>query len=204
VLIAIVLTASSGMIDYALQRRGEADELLQAGDRLEQLPANFGNWRMTHEEPLHGSTARELQCPGYVNRSYVHLASGEKVNVAVLVGPAGAVSVHTPEICYSSREYELAEQSKERTIRRPGREDHEFRRVGFRSRRLPSSILSVYYAWSSGDRWRAPDAPRLTLAHYPKLYKIQVAAYLNHGANSNACESFLEDFLPVVEKYLVD
>ncbi|MBW3596410.1 MAG: EpsI family protein [Planctomycetes bacterium] len=199
VLAATALTGVSGLIDAALRHREAADALIRAGQRIERLPGDFGRWRLLKEEPLHASTAHELQCRGYVNRSYVHLDNGDRVNVAVVVGPAGPTAVHTPEICYSAREYELADPPEKRRLRAPGAGEHEFRRVGFRSRQLPSATLSVYYAWSDGRGWQAPEAPRLMLTHLPKLYKIQVAAYADQGATPDPCEAFLRDFLPILD-----
>lgn len=202
VVLAAALTASSGLIADMLRERGGEAALLEAGRRLQQLPGDFGRWRLMAEKPLSDSAVRELQCRGYVNRSYLHLGSGAQVNVAVLVGPTGPMAAHTPEICYSSREYDLAAPPSQRLLRPQRGGADEFRCVRFHSRRLTSPELSVYYAWNDGERWRAPTAPRLALSLCPKLYKIQTAAYLTGDEKENPCEAFLRDFLPLLDQQI--
>src|SRR4051812_35968739 len=77
-----------------------------AGDRLRPiLPAEVGNWRMRSDEKLADPMVAILQCNAYVLRVYEHQQTGDVVRLAVLLGPPGPISVHTPEVCYSSREF---------------------------------------------------------------------------------------------------
>ena len=67
-------------------------------------------------------------------------------------------------------------------------------------------MLRVYYGWSEGGPWLAPDSSRLAFAGRPYLYKIQVASQHAPGDAPEAddpCLQFLKAFLPVLKDHLV-
>src|SRR5947208_1159232 len=106
-LVVLVGTLGVGIVQGRITNRwGLRPDAEIAGDRLRPtLPVEVGNWRMRSEDKLADPVAAILQCHASVNRQYEHQQTGDVVRVAVLLGPPGPISVHTPEVCYSSREY---------------------------------------------------------------------------------------------------
>ena len=96
--LGVLLTLSSGVLygKYS-QRWGPPADLTGAAAQLEKLPRQLGNWKLAEERPMEDSTVEMLECAGYVNRRYVNQQSGQTVNLAIIVGPAGPTAVHTPE-----------------------------------------------------------------------------------------------------------
>src|SRR5512140_3244808 len=98
------LTIFSGYLQGRLRNRwGTPADLVAAAKLLEATPTEFGRWKLEKQTPLSENVARLLECAGYISGNYVDQATGEVVSVVVLLGPPGPISVHTPEICYSSR-----------------------------------------------------------------------------------------------------
>jgi len=187
-------------------RWGMPREQLAAGSRLESMPAQFGTWRLQSSEQISDDVRNTLQCTGQLLRSYFNEKTGETVRVTVLLGPSGPISVHTPEICYSSQNHEIVEQRRRVPVHDSRGANHEFWAVGFQSKDLEARRLSVYYGWTTDGRWSAPKQPRFSFATSPHLYKIQLAAYPRAGAGSvtdGPCIPFLQDFVPLVNDCMV-
>ena len=62
-------------------------------------------------------TVEMLECTGNIVRTYENQRTGEVVSVFVIVGPAGPIAVHTPEICYSSQNYKSRDTRQQVAIR---------------------------------------------------------------------------------------
>ena len=198
--LGIVFTLSAGVLygKYS-QRWGPPADLMAAAAQLETLPRQLGNWKLAEESPMEKSSVEMLQCAGYVNRRYINQQSGQAVNVAIIVGPAGPTAVHTPEICFSSRAYE-AQGKRQRIVlaSSPTKKD-AFWRVDFSTKNALADDLRVYYAWSGGSTWEASDSPRYEFAALPYLYKLQLAGAIRPGKQGkdadDPCRDFLEELL---------
>ena len=130
-----------------------------AADRLGDLPEQVGDWRAEASEKLSDTTVNILECRSYLARRYTHQKTGETVGVLVLLGPAGPISVHTPEVCYSGRDLVMQSERQHVAIEtQDGMAELWFAK--FRSRDLSGTDLHVVYGWSPGDRWSAPDDAR--------------------------------------------
>ncbi len=84
--------------------------------------------------------------------------------------------MHTPEICYSSREYDLLGDRKAVTVKDNDGVEHTFWQTEFKSQRPGGAGLRVYYAWTNGGPWTASASPRFEFALKPWLVKLQLAA----------------------------
>lgn len=174
--------------------------------RVASVPMAFGDWETRDNQEFSPQIMKQLQCAGYVNRSYVNRKTAEIVQVALLAGPAGPISVHTPEVCYPALALDEAEPAQKDKVRDNDVPREEFRRVLFRSRGLDATYLRVWYAWR-GEKgpWSVPNLPRVTLASEPMLYKIQVANASQSEPSTQVedpCETFLREFLPVLDASL--
>lgn len=203
-IIVALITLVSGAIQGKVSNRwGPPTAMSDAAEKLEKLPKQFGDWESCDERRLDKETEQMLECTGHVSRRYVNQKTGEQVSIIVLVGPAGPISVHTPEICFSSREYKAY---KTREVI-PVDDENQLWGLNFRSIKLEAEQLVVYYGWSTGQKWVAADDARYDFAGAPYLYKIQLAGNVplgSTGKSTDVCHTFLHDFLPELQKYLID
>lgn len=199
VLLAL-LTAVGGVISgQTNQRWGPSAATVQAADALEQFPREFSGWSVRSNRELTEVERRLLSCNAYFSRTYVN-SSGTAVHVAVLLGPPGPLSVHQPEICYSSRDYHVHEPRHPVSISRQLSAPDQFWRITFARKNLDADLLHVYYAWATDSQWQAPSSPRWQYGGEEHLFQIQVAAYAETEAGAadapDACREFLDGFLP--------
>jgi hypothetical protein len=208
----VALTLVSGVLQGHIRNRwGPSEAMRAAAQRLEDVPSQFGGpqndrWRMQSSETMDQVSVEMLECAGYIVRTYANRRTGETVNIFVIVGPTGPTAVHTPEVCYSSREFKIRDQREQVAITGAEGQEDQFWGLTFKSNRLRGDLLRVYYAWSTGDHWSATKGPRYEFVGRPYLYKIQLAANLPEGTDpgpSETCRQFLKDFVPVLQKYLI-
>jgi len=201
-----LVTWTSGALDGRLTRRwGAGPGLAQAAERLAQLPEACGDWQLVQQFSLDEQTTDMLACAGYVNRAYLHPATGRMVRVAVLLGPSGPISVHTPEVCYSSRNYARPGERQRLRLKDRGATEHQFWTVALRANDVDARMLLVSYAWSEGGPWQAPAHPRLHFSGQPRLYKLQLAVpgdAVDDPLQMAAVRDFLADFLPLIGAHL--
>jgi hypothetical protein len=202
-----VVTLLGGAIQGHMSRRwGRPQEFQALADRLQELPTDVGLWHTKASLPLSPAAEAVLECAGYVCRQYENQKTGEIVTVALLLGPAGPISVHTPDVCYAGQDYSVLE-SPARTQFDAGKgSQDELWGTSLQSTNLTTGSLRVYYGWSTGGRWSAPDDARFAFAGQSHLFKIQVAGPLplpGDEKTSDQGKIFLQEFLPAVKPYLV-
>jgi len=205
-LLAVALTLLSGVLHGRMSERWEQGiDFQPALAKLREMPARIGDWQMRDEEEFTDSVVEMLRCKGYVNRGYVNRRTGATLRVAILMGPAGPLSVHTPEICYSSRDYTQTGKRTKLSIPGTDGETQNFWVVAFQSTQLSGQHMNVYYAWHDGARWRAPEEPRLSFSGEQTLYKIQIAAgaELTTDPQRTSSTQFLKELLPWLQGNLV-
>lgn len=208
-LVLAAATLAGGAIQGRLSRRwGGAMDLTKLAKRLQELPADIGPWHMREKKSLEPAAEAVLECAGYVGRVYENRQTSEVVIMAVLLGPAGPISVHTPDVCYSSQEYEVHDGPERTDFTRKDAAADQLWKTTLRSTRLEGGYLRVYYGWNSGRKWSAPYDARFAFLGQPYLYKIQVAAPLSSLPDEKAEDPglrFITALLPVVrEKRLTE
>lgn len=206
-LFTCLATVATGWIQGRLSNRwGEPADLVTAGEQLAQVPTRVGEWQMQSSRPFEDEVLQMLRCAGHFTRVYKNVLTGELVTVALLVGPPGPTAVHTPEICYSSRGQTIAERPKPISTHRPQAADETLWRMVFVSNSVEKSRFSVVYGWCGEDgEWRAATRPRFVYGGAPLLYKIQLVGALTERSDqdsSDACQRFLQDFLPALDRVL--
>lgn len=187
----------------------EGERLLEIASRnIDALPETIGPWRMTASQPLDENAARMLQCRAHLSRSYRNDDTGESVSLMMLVGRAGPLLAHTPEVCYSSQSFETLEAAHPQVIRKNEADEDVFSSVLFASTTVGGEKQRVYYGWRPFvGHWVAPKNPRLALGGEPILYKLQVDAQELAPANEKApvadsIQRFLDDLLPALDRNL--
>lgn len=206
VVVLVALTLASGLLHGRLSRRWGASEQLQfAGERLSLFPTRFGSWVMQSSSELGEYAETVLETSGHINRVYRNEDSGSQVAVALVVGPAGPIATHSPEICFSSRDYRVLDERKQVSVSWQGTQTAaKFWALTFAPANEVGDLLRVYYGWSDGAAWGAPRDPRLAYFGRPLLYKLQVAASVPVDADlqaSDPCARFLESFLNALQSH---
>jgi hypothetical protein len=204
--VLVLGTYSGGWLQQQSSNHWESAEALRlAGEKLQQpLPNRLGNWRLASERQFADEVVRALQCRAYVCRSYTNDQTGDTVSVAVLVGPPGPMSVHTPEICYSSKDYQVTTGRVPTTVQDQSGQQHVLWDLRLATDDVNRAPLRVLYGWGTGGPWLATRHPRFTHAGERYLYKIHLAAPAADVSNDyDPCHDFLSSFLPELRHHLV-
>lgn len=175
--------------------------------RLEQLPADLGSWKgVPHEQD---PAALDLAgAVGHYSRTFTDPATGEQVLVILLCGKPSRLVVHRPEHCYRAAGYEmLGPQSKEQ-VSAPGVPPADFFTGLFsRDEAAGPSQMRIHWSWFDGDRWQAPESPRLAFVHRPALLKLYVIRNVT-GATAPPTEDpavrLLGLLLPELQRKMID
>jgi hypothetical protein len=198
----IILTALPAIVQGVLTRRWQgAADISGAAARVEAFPAQFGDWQQQGEEQVPEEALRELQCAGYFSRHYVNQRLGRDVTVLLMVGPAGPLIRHPPEICYGNQANELLAKPAEIELQTSDAVKHKFRLLSYDNPRAASGQFSVCYGWSVDGAWNVPAYPRVDYGAAPMLFKMQVLttdAVPKDGGLPPATDQFLSDFLPLL------
>ncbi len=211
--VAVAMTVAGGVLQGRIAYRWGPSETMQtAAQKLDQVPQQFGGpkndrWQLKSSQTMDQGTVEMLECTGNFVRTYENRRTGELVSVFVIIGRAGPIAVHTPEICYSAQNWKSRDQRQHVDIAGDQGQDDQFWALTFKTKTLREDLLRVYYAWGTGDRWSAPNDARWTFTGSPYLYKIQASSELPAGTDlktGDACRDFLQDFVPVLRQYLVE
>ena len=207
-LIVVVCTLAIGRLQGQLTNRwGMRPDTKLAAERLRsELPKEVGNWRLRHEDQFSPAIVRTLQCPAHISRVYEHVQTGDSVTLAVILGPPGPTSVHTAEICYSSRDFTITGERRKLIVTDANGDMHTFWELPFKANDLRGAPLRVLYAWSTGTIWEAAQYPRFGYGGLPHLYKLQLAVSANPASQAtdhDPVQDFLVDFLAQLQPRLV-
>jgi hypothetical protein len=179
-----------------------------AAERLKAMPvADFGNWRLDRQTEFTPDVLAILEQPAYLSRVYQHVQTGDTVTVVVLVGQPGPVSVHTPEICYSSRDYTLAGNRTRREVVAADGHKHQLWNLSLDPNQADQFPLEVVYGWTTGTAWEPADRPRYEFGGLSHLYKIQLAALTQErrgNSDFDPVQDFLTGFLAQLQPRLVE
>jgi hypothetical protein len=202
------ITVLGGIVYGRMSRRwGGRPEVEKLAERLRELPEDFGDWHTRTSQRLSPAVETVLECAGYVGRQYENRRTGEVVTFALLLGPAGPISVHTPDVCYSSQQYTIHQAAEPVQLPRSDGLEDALWKTTLQSTGLDGSYLRVYYGWSTGAAWSAPRNARFAFVGKPYLYKIQVVGTLlspDDEGGSDPVLNFLQALLPVVKPYLLE
>lgn len=169
-LIAAVVVLVAAGVAYGLRtdRWGPSANLTAAADRVAGLPDKFGDWEGAPLE-LDPRQVEEAHVTGITARKYTHKYTRAETVVLVITGRPGPVSVHTPDVCYSTAGF-VPGPNEVRPLPGGGKAwTAEFTKPG-----PPPESLRIYWTWSTGGEWLAPTAQRTAFARAPVLHKLYV------------------------------
>jgi hypothetical protein len=187
-------------------RWNRSQELETAVASLERVPLHIGEWK-GHSVQLDRDQIEGADLAGYLCVRYENQRDGRIVTVILMCGRSGPVSVHTPDICWPGAGYDL--------VARPSRwnpgidyaaQPAEFWTARFQKNEAAAPFFRrVYWAWSAGGAWQAPDKPRLAYARHSALYKlylIQEVSGTDEQVPDEECDDFIQLLLPELEQAL--
>lgn len=200
-LLVVVSGLAHGLWTNRWAVSGSLEEALA---RLDRVPVAIGDWEGTNFE-LDQRQLEIGQIDGYLARRYRNRQDGREVTVLLVCGLPGPIAVHTPDICYAGAGYTpMAPPVSELvpTDSFPFQEPAGFKTAEFRKEGaiFPES-LRIYWSWSDGELWEAPDHPRPRFMTSRILYKIYV---INEQPDEDRvqageiCKAFIRVFLPEV------
>jgi hypothetical protein len=174
-LTALTVVLATGLVHGLwTQRWSNGGDLGAARARLEHVPLTLGDWHGTALE-LDAATLARAEVAGYFWRRYLHQGDGRTVTALVLCGRFGPLSVHTPEVCYGAIGFQPMEPPQRVAVPLgPSDKPAEVWTARFEKQGPVPEYLRVFWGWSAGDGWQAPDNPRFTFRAAPVLYKLYV------------------------------
>lgn len=207
-LVAVATTAFGVGVVYGVgtDRWRNSPQMESALRRLEAVPLEVGDWKGT-DLPYEAEDFARAGIKGAVFRSYRNSRTGAAVTALLVCGRGGPISVHTPDVCYAGTGYEAVSRQVRTTLSA----GPDGAAVGFWALQFakPDAVaptrLEIYWAWSTGGPFEAPDNARMAYARAPALYKLYVVrefAPTSRAAKDNPCEKFLRQALPEFQAVL--
>jgi hypothetical protein len=175
-LAALLLVLGTGLVHGLWTDRWiQTNEPQASAARLDSLPMDFGEWH-GKESPINPTALAIGEIVNYKQRQYVNSRTGAEFTILVVCGKPGAISVHTPEVCFPGAGYKMVEEPRSISFSLgDGQPGAEFKTARFvRPDSLDNSEMEAFWAWTTDGHWQAPNYPRWTFGRYPALYKLYV------------------------------
>jgi hypothetical protein len=201
---ALVIGAGvvQGLQSDRWRRSSDVDQAVQ---RLQKVPTSLGDWQ-GEPQAIEEEDLRRAGIQGHAYYRYRNAVTGDVVNMLIVCGRPGPISVHTPDVCYSGAGYEAT--GKQFTKEVPVEGDRTISVWGLRFKApttAGASQIEVDWAWNAGNGWVAADVARWKFSGQKALYKLYVVRTLPALAadkKKDPSVSFLQTFLPELEKVL--
>jgi hypothetical protein len=209
-LIAVAVVVLSGVV-HGLQneRWGPRAELADCAAAIERVPSTNGDWD-GRPVAIDARVLATAGAVGHLSQRYVNRSTGVTLNVVLICGRPGPISVHTPDVCFQSEGRRMLGQPAKRLIAYASPDEaprtSQFFTAEFRRQSAgTTNSVRVYWTWNAARSWSAPDNPRLTFAASPALYKLYVSRETEEVTappESDPCEEFLRLYLPELDRAL--
>jgi hypothetical protein len=201
VLVGVAAVAASAVDSgRSTNRWGNSADLQAIADRVTLVRPELGDWT---SQP-HELNARQLKVAGitnYISRQYSNRKTGAIVQVLLICGSPGPISVHTPDICYTSAGYGQAGQLEKVAVG-----SDEFKAGRFVKGSPNPDSLRIMWAWTTDGHFQIPENPRWAFGRAtPALFKRYVIRQTgpHEGADKkDRSVEFLDVFLPELKRCL--
>jgi hypothetical protein len=209
VVVLAALTLLSGGIQGKIRHRwGPPASVLEAAEKLNQVPSQFGAWKLAKMKTTNEIDRAEvdmLEAASYTVRNYRVDGLHNDVVVTLLLGATGPIAAHTPDVCLPSYAHKTRGERKRVSITGADATSDSFWALTYQENTAEGKWRRIYYAWSDGGPWSAPDSARYQFAGSPYLYKIQVSANFPGGTDpeNDDCRKFLRDSVPKLKDCLI-
>lgn len=209
VAVMLVLIGASGYVHGVLTDRwGVPAKVTAAAARLERVPAVLGEWQSI-DLPMKPRELDVAEAAGALARRYTNRRTGEVVDVLILCGRPGPISVHEPTTCFIGAGFRLHHFDSDVPLSVSGADAMQCRLGDFvKETGGTRSAIRTFWTWSSDGRWQSPSNPRLAFAPSPYLYKM----YLSRASlltkekepGEDPVVDFMHDFIPALNEALFD
>jgi len=109
------------------------------------------------------------------SRRYFSPSRGVNAAISVITGPPGAVSTHTPDVCYPSSGFKTVRAPKRERIDLPGGGSAEYFVAEFEKKTATrTERVRVRWSWSTDGTWVAPDRARMEFLGFAELVKLYI------------------------------
>jgi len=148
-------------------------------DRMHAFTVRVGDYESTPMESDLPVKERSL----FTSQRYDSATTGQTLVISLTSGIPGAVSTHTPDVCYVGSGYKLVRGPVRKTIDLPdGGSARYFVADVEKTSATGVDRQRVRWAWSADGTWDAPDHPRLTYIRTGELFKLYVVNRLPENA----------------------
>ena len=101
--------------------------------------------------------------------------------ISIISGVPGAVSTHTPDVCYTASGYRMIGAIKRETVKLTGGTSANYFVADFEKKRETTvERLRIRWSWTTNGTWEAPDGARFHYMKASELYKLYVATPLSN------------------------
>ncbi len=195
---ALALIVFGGLVQGQWTGRWSTSrELEEAVAALDRIPLDFGDWQGRSLE-LDPQQVAQGEIDGYISRSYANRRSGAVVQILLVCGRPGPISLHTPDVCYRGAGFAPDADPADRQVEAgPRAATMKTARFSKANSVTPQS-LRISWAWNGAGAWEAPGQPRVRYGFARALYKLYVVRDVTSG-DDESDEAFLREFLPVLD-----
>lgn len=178
-----------------------------AAEKLKSVPMSVGDWQSRDEE-FNESQLALGELDGYLYRTYLHRTTGDRVQVLIVCGRAGPVSLHTPDVCYRGMGFIPLTKPGRKTLTEGANVEEKSVCWGAdfqKTTPLGRDLLRIGWTWLAAGRWQAVDQPRFEFATEPVLYKAYFIHPLLKDDATWEDDSILrlaKDLLPMLTEHL--
>ena len=144
-------------------------------ERMHAVAVKFGDVEVSdvpHDVPL---KERSIA----TSRQYFSASQNVSAVLSVISGVPGAVSTHTPDVCYTASGYKMTFGPKRETLAMPDGKTAMYFVADFEKRKATEvERLRVRWAWTADGTWDAPDYARFQYMKATELYKLYIVTAL--------------------------
>lgn len=195
------VTAAQGVLTGRWTGKNVSEELRRNATRLEaSFPTEFGPWKMVSETEADPAQLKVAGAVGHISREYQNSESGAMVGVFVVCATPSDASGHTPDRCYPSAGFEIAEQEHRETI---PLEDGSTAEAFSGSFKKPGESLRIFWTYAVTGKWIAPQIARIELANNASVFKIYAIideTAMPRGEGGRMGVQFLADLIPEFDR----
>lgn len=197
---AALIVVSTGLVQGRWTGRWSSRaEVAQIASRVDRIPKRIGRW-VGEDREFEPIAMRRAGIERAILRTYKDSTTGDAVTLLLVAGPPGPISVHTPDVCYEGAGYKMVDGVRTSSA------VPAFKFAEFKSTGVIPETLHIYWGWNARGRWKATNAPRVTFALEPALFKAYVVrtARADESAEAGGCVRFLDEAIPAMGSLLGD
>ncbi len=175
-LAAAVLIAGAALVHGAATHRWTVGIIdAERVERLHALEVRFANWLpqvIPTEMPAHEQVRA-------TSRHYAPPGGHPSAVISVFSGPPGAVTTHTPDVCYAASGYRCTAGPRRHTLSLPDGRPIQYYMADFEKRSASlTERVRVRWSWTADGRWEAPERPRWQFARRFQWAPLAVKLYI--------------------------